>query len=230
MHALREQGAVAPRRTLAEEAADNLRELILLGELKAGTPIPERDLADAMGISRTPLRDALKVLEAEGLVEYSATRRPRVADPSLDELTQYIRVLGALEALAGETACNEASHAEIAEIVALGRQMSEGTDSLLPLEFFQLDMRFHGAIVEASRNEPLIETHRQYNARLWRARFISSQRAERRANTLTEHARIADALIRRDHSEIRAALREHLGSTIINIASALEADDTSSKD
>ncbi len=207
-----------PRRTLAEEAADNLREFILLGKLTPGTAIPERDLAEALGVSRTPLREALRLLEIEGLVEYSATRRPRVADPSLHELTQYISVLGALEALAGETACREATMAEIADIVRLAARMAEGSDTLKPLDFFRLDMQFHAAIVEASRNEPLIETHRQYNARLWRARFLSSQQVDRRDNTLSQHAEITDALQKRDAKATRRALRDHLKSTIENIA------------
>ncbi len=214
---LKEEGGVKPRKTLAEEAADNLREFILLGKLAPGTAIPERDLAEALGVSRTPLREALRLLEVEGLVEYSATRRPHVADPSLHELTQYISVLGALEALAGEIACVEATMAEIAEIVRLGARMSKGSGKLEPLEFFQLDMQFHAAIVEASRNEPLIETHRQYNARLWRARFLSSQQVDRRDNTLSEHSRITDALQKRDAAATRRALRDHLNSTIENI-------------
>ncbi|WP_319544656.1 GntR family transcriptional regulator [Ruegeria conchae] len=215
---LKQEGGVRPRRTLAEEAADNLREFILLGKLAPGTAIPERDLAEALGVSRTPLREALRLLEIEGLVEYSATRRPRVADPSLHELTQYISVLGALEALAGETACREATMAEIADIVRLAARMAEGSDTLKPLDFFRLDMQFHAAIVEASRNEPLIETHRQYNARLWRARFLSSQQVDRRDNTLSQHAEITDALQKRDAKATRRALRDHLKSTIENIA------------
>lgn len=217
LETLKVEGGVKPRKTLAEEAADNLREFILLGKLAPGIAIPERDLAEALGVSRTPLREALRNLEVEGLVEFSATRRPRVADPSLHELTQYISVLGALEALAGETACAEATLTEVAEIARLATQMEKKSEQLQPLEFFRLDMQFHAAIVEASRNEPLIETHRQYNARLWRARFLSSRQAERRDTTLAEHAQISLALQKRDAIETRRALRDHLKTTINNI-------------
>lgn len=228
---IKQTGAIQPRRTLAEEAADNLREFILLEKLAPATPIPERELADALGISRTPLREALRLLEIEGLVEYSATRRPKVADPSLEELTQYISVLGALEALAGETACLVASEEEIAEITVLGSQVASDSHDFSPLEFFRLDMKFHSAIVEASRNEPLIETHRQYNARLWRARFMSSRQVDRRDNTLSQHTEIANALANRDPSATRRALREHLQSTITNIANIRsESTESETKD
>ncbi|MTI17725.1 GntR family transcriptional regulator [Rhodobacteraceae bacterium RKSG542] len=219
---LKQHGQVTQRKSLAEEAADTLREFILLEKLAPGTAIPERELADALGISRTPLREALRLLVTEGLVEYSATRRPRVAAPSMAELTQYITVLGALEALAGELVCNEATDEEINGLITMERRLNNDAESISALEFFQRDMRFHSELVALSRNEPLIETHRQYNARLWRARFISSKRATRRANTLAEHRAIAVALGQRDPQATAHALRAHLKSTISNIAVALE--------
>ncbi|WP_114283752.1 GntR family transcriptional regulator [Candidatus Halocynthiibacter alkanivorans] len=222
--ALKKEGAVHPRQTLADEAADNLREFILLEKLPAGTPIPERELAEALGISRTPLREALRLLEVEGLVEYSSTRRPRVADPSFEELVQFIKVLGALEALGGELACAEASDAEIQKILKLNARMANGLKTKDPLEFFRLDMLFHTSIIEASRNLPLIETHRQYNARLWRARFVSSRRATRRERTLQEHDDISVALQARDGVAAGIAMRSHLNTAIKNIALAQAED------
>ncbi|PCH80163.1 MAG: transcriptional regulator [Hyphomicrobiales bacterium] len=220
--ALLEEGTtlVRPRKTLAKEAADTLREYILLGKLAPGTAVPERDLAEVMGISRTPLREALQLLETEGLIEYSKTRRPFVANPSHEELFQFIKVLGALEALGGELACIEATDAEIQEIVDLNASMSDQSAQLEPLDFFRMDMDFHSHIIAASRNAPLIETHRQYNARLWRARFISSRRPTRRDGTLQEHAGITKALINRDSQVIAKAMRSHLNTTIDNIDTA----------
>ena len=211
-----------PRLTLAEIAADKLREFILLEELPPGAPIAERDVAAALGISRTPLRAALAILEREGLVDYSVTRRPRVADPSLEEIAQNLSVMGALEALAGELACRNAGHAEIAHVAELERRMREGTGRLPPLDFFRIDMEMHETIARASGNHALIDTHRQYNARLWRARFISSKRSVARERTLAEHGAIANALAARDGDATAAALRTHLSSAVTNIAVALE--------
>ncbi|WP_234188192.1 GntR family transcriptional regulator [Shinella sp. NM-101] len=210
--------APLPKRdSLAKEAADRLRELILLEKIGAGAAIPERELSDALGISRTPMREALRLLEIEGLVEFTATRRVRVADPSLDELEQHLTVLGALEGLCGELACIHATDAEIARINDLNETMLAGSNTMEPLDFFRTDMAFHRTIVEASRNAPLMETHRQYNARLWRARFISSRRRPDRAGTLSQHSDIAAAITRRDPAASAAALRGHLRSTIVNI-------------
>lgn len=214
---LTEAGQVPERRSLSNEAADALRELILLEKLAPGTPVPERDLAEGLGISRTPLKDALRILESEGLIEYGPTRRPRVADPSLDQIAQNIEVLGALEALAGESACQVATEADIEAITALQQQMQDASDDLPALDFFHLDMAFHARIVEAARNAPLSRTHKQYNARLWRARFMSSRQVDRRDNTLSEHAAIGDALKARDGRRTARELRKHLQSTIRNL-------------
>lgn len=212
------KGASVPeRRSLSSEAAETLRELILLEKLAPGTPVPERDLAEGLGISRTPLKDALRILETEGLIEYGPTRRPRIADPSLEEITQNIEVLSALEGLAGDLACKAADEADLDEIRALSLSMHALPDDATPLAFFHLDMAFHARIVEAAKNAPLAATHKQYNARLWRSRFMSSRQQDRRENTLAEHDAITKSLIARNGPRTSHEMRQHLESTIRNL-------------
>lgn len=218
---------VAPRRSLSDEAADTLRELILLEKLAPGMAFSERDLAEGMGISRTPLKEAIRVLESEGLIEYGPTRRPYVANPTVEELAQNLQVLGALESLAGELACTAATDAEIAEVAALCEQMNNAPEALDPLEYFKLDMAFHRKIIVAARNAPLIATHAQYNARLWRARFISSKRRGGRNSALGQHIDIIDALRRRDATETARQMRRHLETTVVNITAAYETAEQS---
>jgi len=93
-----------PRQRLGDQIAAVLRQQILLGDLKPGNNIPERETSAALGVSRTPLREALLVLEAEGLVEMAPAKSPTVAQPSLIEVTHLLLVQSALEALAGECA------------------------------------------------------------------------------------------------------------------------------
>ncbi|MEM1430383.1 MAG: GntR family transcriptional regulator [Pseudomonadota bacterium] len=209
-----------PRQSLASEAAESLREFIMLGKLAPGMPVRERDLAEVFGISRTPLKEALRILEGEGLIVYGPTRRPRVADPSLREINDWLRVQGALEALAGELACEMASAAQLDEIVEINASIEEARDTDGPLEAFRRDMRFHEAIVAASGNGALAETHATYNARLWRVRFLSSQRVPGRDVTRQEHQDIVDALTARDAAAARRALKQHLRTAETNIAAA----------
>ena len=218
---LRNFAELKPRKSLASEAADNLREFILLGRLAPGMPVRERDLAEAFGISRTPLKEALRILESEGLIDYGPTRRPVGADPSLTEINDWLRVQGALEALAGELACEIATDRQLDEIERLNASITEARDTDGQLEAFRRDMAFHDAIVEASGNSALFETHSTYNARLWRVRFLSSQRVASRDVTRREHQEIVEALRARDATAARRALKQHLRTAEVNIAAAM---------
>ena len=184
-------------------------------------PVRERDLAEAFGISRTPLKEALRILEGEGLIAYGPTRRPSVADPSLDEINDWLRVQGALEALAGELACTHASDADLAEIERINASIKEARNSEGKLEAFRRDMAFHAAIVAAANNAALAETHATYNARLWRVRFLSSQRDAGRDATRQEHLDIVQALKARDPVAARRALKLHLQTAEKNIAASV---------
>lgn len=217
------QNIVLKRRaSLADGAADILREMILLNQLSPGMPLPEREICAALGISRTPLREAVRLLSVEGLIEYSAARRPKVANPSLQEIAAYLRVQGALEALGGELACTNATDRELENIAALNREMIAMSGKEEPLVSFKRDMNFHRQIVAAGRNSPLVDTHATYNARLWRARFVSSQRKMGRESTLQEHQEIVDALLERDPKKTAKALKHHLDTAVVNISKVLE--------
>lgn len=220
-HELRDFAALKPRRSLASEAADTLREFILLGKLAPGVPVPERDLSDAFGISRTPLKEALRILESEGLIVYGPTRRPRVAEPSLDEINDWLRVQGALEALAGELACAHATDAQLAEMARINASINVARDIDGQLAAFRRDMSFHETIVAASGNAALADTHATYNARLWRVRFLSSQRVASRDTTRQEHLEIVEALNARDATAARRALQKHLRTAEANIAATM---------
>ena len=214
------------RQRLADQIADILRKQILLGELKPGNNIPERETASALGVSRTPLREALLILEVEGLVTMAPARSPIVADPSLEDLTQLLLVQSALEALAGECACEEITNDEFDHIEGLHLHMLETSgiadDSI---DFFSTDMAFHAAIVASTKNPSLIKTHAQYNARLWRARFMSSRRRIKRASTLKDHTNIVEGLKNRDKQQTSAALGKHLRIAITNIASIFASEE-----
>ena len=208
------------RKGLAERVADKLRDLVLLEKLQPGTIIPERETAVALGVSRTPLRESLRILASEGLIEIAPNRPPRVANPSLTEIKELLQVQGTLESLAGELACTHATESGINHIANIDSMMQKTSQQSKPddlLAFFQLDMKFHDAIVAASGNTALLETHRMYNARLWRARFISSRMQINRAGTLSQHSDIVEALRTRDTTACAAALKLHLDTGYTNI-------------
>ncbi|WP_245155546.1 GntR family transcriptional regulator [Paracoccus ravus] len=203
--------------SLAEAIAYELRREILRGNLPPGAPIKERDNAERQGVSRTPMREAIRILAKEGLVQLRPLRSPVVADPSLSEIIDQIRVLHALELLSGELACEKASDDEIARIGSLKDRIENIYGEADTLDVFELDMQFHSAIVAASHNAALAETHGAYMARLWRARYLSARRRLSRDRVLRQHKAIHAALARRDANAIKAEIAAHLGAMIANI-------------
>lgn len=218
-----------PRQRLGDQIADVLRQQILLGDLKPGKNIPERETSAALGVSRTPLREALLVLEAEGLVEMSPAKSPIVAKPSLQEVTHLLLVQAALESLAGECACDSATQQELDEIEAMHQTMLANYENADPIKYFQIDMAFHEAIVASTKNPSLIKTHKQYHARLWRARFLSAHRREAREMAMIDHGRIVEGLINRDKLGVSNDMQEHLRRAIDNVKIAFEQEETEAK-
>jgi len=199
-------------RTLPEIVAEQLRARILLGDFPPGANIPERETSAELGVSRTPLREALRILASEGLVVIRPARSPVVADPSMQEILDLFAVMRALEALAGELVCLHASDDLIGSITARHQVLRELSAREEPVAFFNADMAFHQAIVDAANNPPLAKTHRQYNSRLWRARFLTARVITERDRIIREHGEILSALQARDTGWATAMLNAHLRS------------------
>lgn len=208
----------------AAHIAQQLRRDILLGVLAPGAPIKERDNALEMGVSRTPMREAIRILAKEGLVTLRPSRSPIVAQLTLKEVSNSIEVLSALELLSIRLACERASDEELAEIRRIERRMADNYDTLEDVDRFEIDMQFHKAIVRASHNEMLIETHSSYLARLWRARYLSAINRRARERVVRQHAAIMDGLERRDLKAARAELNAHLEHLLVNVTELFEAE------
>lgn len=202
---------------LANTIAYELRREILRGTLPPGATIKERDNAERQGVSRTPMREAIRILAKEGLVQLRPLRSPVVADPSLKEIIDQVQVLHALEMLSGELACEHATAGDLAQITALKERLDQIYSDADALDVFEVDMQFHAAIVAATHNAALAETHGAYMARLWRARYLSSRRKRARERVLRQHSAILAALIARDTAAIKTEIGAHLADMVLNI-------------
>ncbi len=205
---------------LSEQIANQLRRNILRGKLPPGASIKERDNASEMGVSRTPLREAVRILAKEGLVDLRPARSPIVSIPSIKQISDEVEVLLAVEKLSGELACERATEADLEEIEQIVEQMAERFDTADPLDMFEIDMSFHSAIARASHNAPLAEIHRTFLARLWRSRFLSAVKRRNRERVISHHRQIVTALRARDPEAIRTAIGVHLdklGEDIIDV-------------
>ena len=197
-------------KTLPQKIADRLRRDILQGRLAPGAPVKERDTAAGMDVSRTPMREAIRILAREGLVELRPARSPIIAAPSLKELTDAMVVLCALEVLSGQLACQAATAADLDRIADIHHRMDRTFETIDPLDSFEIDMAFHRSIASASHNPSLIETHGAYLGRLWRARYLASRLRRNRTRVLGQHGAILDALLARDANRTERAINTHL--------------------
>lgn len=198
------------RRLLHDELVAQLRELILNGELPSGDKIPERDLCARFKVSRTPLREALKVLASEGLVSLTPNRGASVRPLTLAELEDAFPVMGALEALAGEIACRRISDDEIARVRGLHQEMVEKWRHGDLAAYFRLNQAIHEAILEATRSTTLQAHYRGLSGRILSARYVANLSTERWAQAVAEHEQILEALSARDGERLAALLKTHL--------------------
>lgn len=203
--------------TLPERIAGRLRRAILLGDLRPGDSVKERDNASELGVSRTPMREAIRQLAKEGLIILRPSRSPIVANPTLKEVVDDLTVLRALEVLSGELACQNASITEIEQLRKQHEHLIEISATAEPLDFFEIDMAFHRALVEAAHNPSLKETHGQYLARLWRVRYLSAKQSSDRDRSMRQHGMIVSGLEARDATLVARELSSHIHYIELNV-------------
>lgn len=221
--AVTESSGSAPR-LLHESAVDRLRDLIVQGELSPGARLNERVLCERLGISRTPLREALKVLSTEGLVELQPNRGAFVTPVTLPAVRETFEVMGALEALAGQLACRNITAAQLAEIRALHYEMLAHHARADLSGYFKLNQTIHLKIVEASGNATLAATYRNLNAHVRRARYMANLSQERWDKAVAEHEAMLQALAARDDARLQQLLSDHLGNKMLSVLAALDTE------
>lgn len=209
------------RRPLHEEATDRLRDLIVQGRLAAGTRLNERLLTAQLGLSRTPLREAFKVLATEGLVELLPNRGAIVSQMDPVRLGESLAVMGALEALAGELACRTATDAQINEIRALHFEMLAYHARGDLAGYFKFNQAIHLKLVKYSGNAVLYNIYRQMNGNMRRARYMANLSKERWDAAVREHDEILAALAARDVRRLKVLLSDHLAQKLASVLAAL---------
>jgi len=216
-------GNVPPiaRRTLHDEVVDRLRDLIIQGRLAPGTRINEVQVGAQLGVSRTPLREAIKTLTREGLVENVPSRGAIVRRFSEADIAQILEVLKAMEQLAARLVCAQADDEAIAHITDLHRRMLDFYRSGDRLEYFKLNQAIHTAIVRASGNAALAETHELLQARIRRVRYTGNETPSQWAGAVAEHQEMIEALAHRDGERLAEVMGRHLDATSIRVRDAL---------
>lgn len=193
------------------QVTQRLRQLLVEGQIAPGAKLNERELCEQMKVSRTPLREAIKTLAAEGLVELLPNRGAIAVELGEDDILNTFEVMAGLEGLSGELAAQRITPEELAEIEAMHYEMKAAYTRRDLSAYYRLNAAIHRAFNAAARNPVLTATYQQVNARLQALRFRSNQDGEKWARAMQEHDRMIEALQKRDGAALRTELVAHLG-------------------
>ena len=208
---------------LIEQTARLLRELIVDGRLAPGERLSERELGSRFGISRTPLREALRLLASERLVDLAPRRGARVALLDRDTIEDVFPVLKCLERLAVDLACRNLDDARIEALSQLVDKLAAAVRKRDKRRFFGLSEEFYGAIFQAAGNRTLSASHAQLSAQVRRARFSSMQGEAEWGEALREHQRLLRALKSRNGAAAVSAVSRRLDARRRKVLKELEA-------
>jgi DNA-binding GntR family transcriptional regulator len=198
--------SLAPR-ALYQEVAELLRQRIFKRELEPGSWIDEMKLAEEYGISRTPLREALKVLAAEGLVTMKVRRGAYVTEVSDKDLTDVYHLLSLLESDAAGVVAERATDAEIADLQALHKQLEAAAGNRD--KFFAINERFHMRLLEIAGNRWRDQMVADLRKVMKLNRHNSLLKAGRVKESMLEHRAIMEALAHRDAKGAVRKMQEH---------------------
>ncbi|QCK86534.1 GntR family transcriptional regulator [Phreatobacter aquaticus] len=198
------------RRSLATELTERLRDMIVEGTLAAGSKISEPDLCETFGVSRTPLREALKVLAAEGLVQLTPNRGATVARIEPGAIEELFPIMGMLEALAGELACARLTDRDLRKLEAMHGRMVTHWKAGEWVPYSRLNREIHEQIFVLAGNQTLAGLYQSLMVKIHAVRFVARKSPERWAEAIDDHERMMVALRARDGAGLSSLMREHL--------------------
>lgn len=207
-------GAPGPKGQLHKNAVEVLRAMILSGELAPGERLREISISERLGMSRTPIREAFRTLAAEGLVDLLPNRSVLVSELDKGQAAEVFVVLGALEALAAELACQHMTADQLEYLGELQDDLQKYFLSSDRPSYLEANRRIHAAIVDSSHNQALIMAWRLLLPRAERARQISTRDHARWAEAYQEHGRIFNAIAARDSDLVKKLMAEHFANGV----------------
>lgn len=198
---------------LHDELLGKLRSMILRCELEPGTRISEKDLCARFGISRTPLREALKVLAFNGLIELLPNRGAWIPPLRSEEVAEVFDVLATIERRAGEMAAARLSERGLREVASLHQRMVEQALAGETEKWIRSDFLIHRKLVNAAGNRTLASVHEGLAVRVERARYILGTSRPRMHEAIEEHEAILRAVMTREPQRVAQELYTHCMKT-----------------
>ncbi|HJC48894.1 MAG TPA: GntR family transcriptional regulator [Candidatus Lachnoclostridium pullistercoris] len=203
---------------LRDVVFNTLRQAILKGELEPGERLMEIQLAERLGVSRTPIREAIRKLELEGLVLMIPRKGAEVAKISARSLRDVLEVRRALEELAIELACQRMTEEEIDSLQKAQDDFKQAIAEGDPMKIAETDEHYHGVIYEGTQNAKLIQMLNNLREQMYRYRLEYIKDEDKRKILILEHERVLRAIRERKVAEAKEAMREHIDNQEITVA------------
>lgn len=205
---------------LRDVVFNTLRQAILRGELKPGERLMEIQLANKLGVSRTPIREALRKLELEGLVNMVPRNGAEVADITEKSLRDVLEVRKALEELSVQLACEKITEEEIEELKRVAERFKDTLDDQDVTKIAEADVAFHDVIYTATDNQKLILLLNNLREQMYRYRVEYLKKEEAYPQLIAEHEELIDNISKRNKEEATRIMCEHIDNqvaTVINV-------------
>ncbi len=195
-----------------------LRQAILKGELSPGERLMEIQLAKKLGVSRTPIREAIRKLELEGLVLMIPRRGAEVAGITEKNLRDVLEVRRALEDLAIDLACQRMKEEQLDELEKAEEEFAKAIEDNDAIMIAQYDERYHDIIYQSTGNDKLISMLGNLREQMYRYRLEYIKEADKRPVLVIEHSNILKALKARKVNEAKQAMREHIDNQVLTVS------------
>lgn len=206
---------------LRDVVFNTLRQAILKGELKPGERLMEIQLAKRLGVSRTPIREAIRKLELEGLVVMIPRKGAEVAKITEKDLRDVLEVRCTLEELAVSLAANNIKKEDVAVLEAKNNEFIEAISKENVVEMAEADVNFHDAIYALTDNARLIQILNNLREQMYRYRFEYIKDSDKRKTLVEEHRVIIEALANKDTEAVKKAVRQHIENQEKNVIKAI---------
>ncbi|OUQ17403.1 GntR family transcriptional regulator [Lachnoclostridium sp. An14] len=203
---------------LRDVVFNTLRQAILKGELEPGERLMEIQLAERLGVSRTPIREAIRKLELEGLVLMIPRKGAEVAKISARSLRDVLEVRRALEELAIELACQRMTEEDLGELQKAQDEFKKAIADGDAMRIAETDEHYHDVIYSGTQNAKLIQMLNNLREQMYRYRLEYIKDADKRKILILEHERVLKAIRDRKVAEAKEAMREHIDNQEITVA------------
>jgi DNA-binding GntR family transcriptional regulator len=210
---------------LREVIFNTLREAIIIGELKPGERLMEVQLAEKMGVSRTPVREAIRKLELEGLVDMVARRGAQVADLSVKDIMDVLEVRASLDGLATALSSTRITQDELKELKHVNMQFTNYVEKENLQGTIKKDVEFHDIIYRSSRNEKLIQIASNLREQVQRFRVIYLKDFSSTKDIINEHNDILEAIQNKDSNNAQSLAQRHIKKQEESIINSLKPGD-----